>query len=429
MLDKSTNSEEVPQLIERHLLEQYSIDRRGKRVLICNFFVFLTFNINYSHLCLGAVVNDIYLIPSICILIFMLFFSFLLQRKIDNYISKSKENIFCEILENNFGSVCSQLFEVLSVIWIGLYFIATFIIGKEIALLLSGENKSEFEIVIKCIYCVSFFTLIVLINAIDSTIWIDINIIISFFINFGIILMIIFYMIYEEKQSKQEIIDKLIGNVFSLKILEWRDKLSQAITIFTSCFNNVIIFFWINKKFKRSNMTVKKHRIFILLNYIFNFLFYSLFITKGILFKFNSQEYYLTFLQKVSEKVLAIPIIILNVVYQILLMNFYLYIIKRVIFRRQKQKIFKQWKYFFSCSAITLFLILFTFWVKNPYNIIIVNNSTVGFIINFIIPSLLLVKKKLTFTNSLILFGTFILFAICLSSAYSIFLVNININN
>ena len=67
MLDKSTNSEEVPQLIERHLLDQYSIDRRGKAVLVCNFFVFLTFNINYSHLCLGAVVNDIYLIPSICI--------------------------------------------------------------------------------------------------------------------------------------------------------------------------------------------------------------------------------------------------------------------------------------------------------------------------------------------------------------------------
>ena len=177
MLDKSTNSEEVPQLIERHLLDQYSIDRRGKAVLVCNFFVFLTFNINYSHLCLGAVVNDIYLIPSICILIVMLFFSFLLQRKIDNYISKSKENIFCEILENNFGSVCSQFFEVLSVIWIGFYFIATFIIGKETVLILfEVKNDENLVIIIKCIYCVSFFFLIVLINAIESTIWIDINI-------------------------------------------------------------------------------------------------------------------------------------------------------------------------------------------------------------------------------------------------------------
>ena len=332
MLDKSTNSEEVPQLIERHLLDQYSIDRRGKAVLVCNFFVFLTFNINYSHLCLGAVVNDIYLIPSICILFVMLFFSFLLQRKIDNYISKSKENIFCEILENNFGSVCSQFFEVLSVIWIGFYFIATFIIGKETVLILfEVKNDENLVIIIKCIYCVSFFFLIVLINAIESTIWIDINIIISFFINFGIILMLIFYMIYGKKQTNTEMIDKLIGNVFKLKIIEWKDKIFNAITIFTSCFNNVMIFFWLNKKFKRSNMTVKKHRIFILLNYVFNFLFYSLFIAKGILFKFDKQEYYLDFLLKADNNKLAIPIILFNVIYQILLMNFYIYIIKRVI--------------------------------------------------------------------------------------------------
>ena len=419
MLDKSTNSEEVPQLIERHLLDQYSIDKRGKAVLICNFFVFLTFNINYSHLCLGAVVNDIYLIPSICILIFMLLFSFLLQRKIDNYISKSKEKIFCEILENNFGSVCSQLFEVLSIIWIGFYFIATFIIGKETVLFLFGEDNNEkLAIIIKCIYCVSFFFLIVLMNAIESTIWIDINIIISFFINFGIILMLIFYMIYEEKQSKEEI----KGKIFKLDIIDWKDnKLSRAITIFTSCFNNVIIFFWLNKKFKRSNMTVKKHRIFILLNYIFNFLFYSLFIAKGILFSFNKQEYYLQFLINNHNR-LSIPIIVFNVAYQILLMNFYIYIIKRVIVRSKQQKLFKQSRYYISCSAITLGLIVLTFWIKNPYTIIIVNNSTVGFIINFIIPSLLLVKKKLTFTNSFLLFGTFILFAICLSCSYSIFL-------
>lgn len=419
MLDKSTNSEEVPQLIERHLLDQYSIDKRGKAVLICNFFVFLTFNINYSHLCLGAVVNDIYLIPSICILIFMLLFSFLLQRKIDNYISKSKEKIFCEILENNFGSVCSQLFEVLSIIWIGFYFIATFIIGKETVLFLFGEDNNEkLAIIIKCIYCVSFFFLIVLMNAIESTIWIDINIIISFFINFGIILMLIFYMIYEEKQSKEEI----KGKIFKLDIIDWKDnKLSRAITIFTSCFNNVIIFFWLNKKFKRSNMTVKKHRIFILLNYIFNFLFYSLFIAKGILFSFNKQEYYLQFLINNHNR-LSIPIIVFNIAYQILLMNFYIYIIKRVIVRSKQQKLFKQSRYYISCSAITLGLIVLTFWIKNPYTIIIVNNSTVGFIINFIIPSLLLVKKKLTFTNSFLLFGTFILFAICLSCSYSIFL-------
>ena len=419
MLDKSTNSEEVPQLIERHLLDQYSIDKRGKAVLICNFFVFLTFNINYSHLCLGAVVNDIYLIPSICILIFMLLFSFLLQRKIDNYISKSKEKIFCEILENNFGSVCSQLFEVLSIIWIGFYFIATFIIGKETVLFLFGEDNNEkLAIIIKCIYCVSFFFLIVLMNAIESTIWIDINIIISFFINFGIILMLIFYMIYEEKQSKEEIKEK----IFILDIIDWKDnKLSRAITIFTSCFNNVIIFFWLNKKFKRSNMTVKKHRIFILFNYIFNFLFYSLFIAKGILFSFNKQEYYLQFLINNHNR-LSIPIIVFNVAYQILLMNFYIYIIKRVIVRSKQQKLFKQSRYFITCSAITLGLIVLTFWIKNPYTIIIVNNSTVGFIINFIIPSLLLVKKKLTFTNSFLLFGTFILFAICLSCSYSIFL-------
>ena len=419
MLDKSTNSEEVPQLIERHLLDQYSIDKRGKAVLICNFFVFLTFNINYSHLCLGAVVNDIYLIPSICILIFMLLFSFLLQRKIDNYISKSKEKIFCEILENNFGSVCSQLFEVLSIIWIGFYFIATFIIGKETVLFLFGEDNNEkLAIIIKCIYCVSFFFLIVLMNAIESTIWIDINIIISFFINFGIILMLIFYMIYEEKQSKEEI----KGKIFKLDIIDWKDnKLSRAITIFTSCFNNVIIFFWLNKKFKRSNMTVKKHRIFILLNYIFNFLFYSLFIAKGILFSFNKQEYYLQFLINNHNR-LSIPIIVFNIAYQILLMNFYIYIIKRVIVRSKQRKLFKQSRYYISCSAITLGLIVLTFWIKNPYTIIIVNNSTVGFIINFIIPSLLLVKKKLTFTNSFLLFGTFILFAICLSCSYSIFL-------
>ena len=234
--------------------------------------------------------------------------------------------------------------------------------------------------------------------------------------------MLIFYMIYGKKQTNTEMIDKLIGNVFKLKIIEWKDKIFNAITIFTSCFNNVMIFFWLNKKFKRSNMTVKKHRIFILLNYVFNFLFYSLFIAKGILFKFDKQEYYLDFLLKADNNKLAIPIILFNVIYQILLMNFYIYIIKRVIVRSKQQKIFKQSRYFISCSAITLGLIVLTFWVKNPYNIIIVNNSTVGFIINFIIPSLLLVKKKLTFTNSFLLFGTFILFAICLSCSYSILL-------
>ena len=168
-------------------------------------------------------------------------------------------------------------------------------------------------------------------------------------------------------------------------------------------------------------MTVKKHRIFILLNYIFNFLFYSLFIAKGILFSFNKQEYYLQFLINNHNR-LSIPIIVFNVAYQILLMNFYIYIIKRVIVRSKQQKLFKQSRYYISCSAITLGLIVLTFWIKNPYTIIIVNNSTVGFIINFIIPSLLLVKKKLTFTNSFLLFGTFILFAICLSCSYSIFL-------
>ena len=62
--------------------------------------------------------------------------------------------------------------------------------------------------------------------------------------------MLIFYMIYGKKQTNTEMIDKLIGNVFKLKIIEWKDKIFNAITIFTSCFNNVMIFFWLNGNFE-----------------------------------------------------------------------------------------------------------------------------------------------------------------------------------
>ena len=391
MLDKTTNSQEVPNLIDRHLLEQLKISKTGPCFLICNFMVFMTFNINYSHLCLCSITNEVYLIPSLFFLVFMFAFSFFLQLKLDNYISKSKDNYFCDILQKNFGSVSSLLFELLSLLWLGLYFMTTFISCKEY--ILSFISEEDLKTIIEWVYVIIFSIIILVFNAFNSSVMTDINIFISYVINIGIISLFVFTVIIS--RDKKFPIEKLTIKKFS-DSKEYKNAFSQSFAIFTSGFTNSLIFFWINKKFKNSNLTVKHHRIFILINYIFNFLLYFAYIFDGLLNDCQKDQYYLTYLitqlkKKESNDKLYYTItniiIALTIVYQLLLINFYFYVIKNVIFRHHKQVIFEKKYYFVWFSLFLVGLISITFWINNPFDIILFNNSTFGFIINFILPS------------------------------------------
>lgn len=393
MLDKTTDSQEVPNLIDRHLLEQLKISKTGPWFLICNFMVFMTFNINYSHLCFCSVTNEVYLIPSLFFLVFMFGFSFFLQRKLDNYISKSKDNFFCDILHKNFGSVSSLLFEVLSLLWLGLYFMTTFISCKKYILNFTRDDLKE---IIGWVYVISFSIIVLVFNAFNSSVMTDINIFISFVINIGIISLFVFTVVISWDRRKQGFLMEKLKIKFFKSSSEYKIAFSQSFAIFNSGFTNSLIFFWINKKFKKSNLTVKQHRIFILINYIFNFLLYFAYIFDGLLNDCEHDQYYLIYLinkflkgetNKTLEYYITNIIIALTIVYQLLLINFYFYVIKNVIFRRHKQIIFEKKYYFLWFSLFLVGLVSITFWIDNPFDIILFNNSTFGFIINFILPS------------------------------------------
>lgn len=370
---------EKEQIQVTNLFEQLKASKQGTRRLIYNFLIFVTYNLSVTHYCLYQVTQSLYLIPTIFLFLMIMIISFLFQRIIDRILTKSKSQSFCQYLEENFGSISALVCEIITVVWVGTFFMITFIVTKS----LIHNYFPECPIWADIIFAILYFIVILLINWVDSTILMEINIVVTIIIIISSFISFLYNMI----SSKC---------VFSANKLWWNNQASakdfyESINILSSSFNMFIILYLINNRLKHSNFSLGKHNSLYTIGYIAEFIFYFLFIIHGYSYSENnnnSKKFFLSIIIKSSEnlKVPELLVIILFIVDQVLHTNFYFFVMKHSFFRPDISRFLTKWK-FVTLFAFILFLsILLGFFCDEPYYVVVVSNATFGFLINFTFP-------------------------------------------
>lgn len=364
--------------ITSNLFEQLKASKHGTKRLIYNFMIFITYNISVTHYCLYQVTQALYLIPTIILFLIIMIISFLFQRKIDSILTKSKSHSFCQYLEENFGSISALICEIITVIWVGTFFMIAFIVTKS----LIHNYFPECPIWADIIFSILYFGVILLINWVDSTILMEINIVITIIIIVGSFISFLYNMF----TSKCD---------FSTAKLWWNNEATpnyfyESINILSGSFNMFIILYFINNRLKHSNFSLGKHNSLYTIGYIIEFIFYFLFIFHGYSFPDSnySKKFYLTIIieSAVPLKVPELLVIILFIVDQVLHTNFYFFVMKHAFFRPDISRFLTKWKFVALFSFVLFLSILLGFFCDEPYYVVMVSNATFGFLINFAFP-------------------------------------------
>lgn len=358
---------------------------KRKCLILFNFFVLITFNINFAHFCIHNINQQLGIIPSAIILITIMGFSFIFQCSFISFLNVSEAFNFGKLIENHFGSLSALIYEIMTVLWLGLCFLSTFStcdLYLSSILEKTNQNISYYQYVISS----GFLVILLLINSCKSTILIHCSIVIAFiihFINFALFIYLLFTRAISI--SKKNLI------TFEKDPLVYY----EAFNAFSSVMNTIIILFWVNIKLKKDfNYSAQQSKVVLSINYVFNFVFYAFYIIEGI-FEYSeqtNQKHFLLYLlnekkTKSNPAFLIIHIFIsLNILYEIFLTSFYFFVLRKMIFRIQTREFFIGKRYYLYFTPLLLIVLVLSLGLNNPYRIILINNGTFGFIINFIFP-------------------------------------------
>lgn len=368
---------------------------KSKSLIIFNFFVLITFNINFSHFCFHNININLGIVPSGIILTVIMIFSYLFQCSFVSFLIESKAFNFGKLIETHFGSLSALIYEIIALLWLCLSFLSTFITSDTYLSFVIGDNinNSYYQYAIST----GFFIVLLVINSCKSAIFINCSIVISFMMHFLCFGLFIYSLSIRSISIELNTFVNVSGKA---------SYYFEAFSALSSIMNTIIILFWVNIKLKKDfNYSTKQLKIVLIINYLFNFIFYATYIIEG-LFKYNIAiplensnsdndnrtlpEHYLLFLLKENRDNVSLLIcnlfISINIAYEIFLTTFYFFVLKTMIFRTITREFFSGRKYYFYFTPLLLIVLVLSLALNDPYRIILINNSTFGFLVNFIFP-------------------------------------------
>ena len=406
------------------LIQQLKINKAGLNIFLFNALIFITYNININHLYFGYFTKKIGLIQCFLLLIFIGTFSILFQINLIKKLEINNEDTLSAMIQEHFGLLCSQLFEILCFLWVIFNFLITFLTYFHFIIISFFENEDQFKFSnnwFSCIIIMIIFIIVFLIiNSLENSSVIDINIILNFLLDiFSILLM--------GKKLYLGIRDnKIKGKIWENNFDE--NQFIKAICIFSNSFHSLLVLFYVNKKLKLSLYPILEHKKILWINHIMIFLFYSFYIFQGYfdVFEDNDYEYLLSIIiNNTNAKIEDYSLIICNILSQILNINFYLYTIKNSILRNSVQIQFKNKISVFMFTL--LILIIFTvfggfcyFNQVSTYNLSLINNSSFGLLVNFLFPFLFILKYHLRYSSYFLLSVIFLVSSVCLIPLYEV---------
>ena len=407
-----------------NLLEQLKINKNGLKIFLYQALIFIIYNINVNHLYFSFLSSKLGLLLAILILTFFELFSFIFQITLINKMEKNQEDNLVLMLENHFGNLCSLFFKYCCFGWISLNYLYTFLMyihftikiyygEKERSNPIKFSENWKFYIVVIIIFILVFLIIKVFQNSNSF----DLNIFLNFLLN----LFFTFYVgkrIYEGNPNKNKI------NMDS-KNDDLKYNVIKSIYLLPNSFNNLLILFLVNKNLKLSLYPLLEHKKFLFINHFLIYIFYLLFLILGIYYDSkNDEENFLLYIIKDDpiNQLLDFIFVVGNLISQLLNINFYLFIMKNSIIKsNDKLKLIGFKNFIFSLFLLIIggFIGLFCYLNKlSPKNIILINNATFGLLINFLFPSLFILKYTLSFSIYFILGIIFLIFSICLIHVY-----------
>ena len=411
-----------------NLVDQLKINKTGLKIFLYQALIFINYNINVNHLCFRTFVQNLGIIPSLVLLFSIGFFSFIFQIKLIEKLENNQNKNISLLLEKHFGTFCSLLFKILCFGWILYNYLITFLTYLHFLIYL---YYSEDEVKLKdnwkfCICSIGIFIIVfVIINTLENSNWIDFNIFLNLICNV-ISTIFIIKKLYDGISKNEGLENKLY--VKNIK----KNDIIYSICLFSTSFNNLLVLSLVNKNLNLSLYPLLEHKKFLLINHFIIFLFYSLFIFQSAFDIFDTdkkedQELSLLILIIDSGKIKEIfnlIFVISNLLSEFLNLNFYLYSMKKAILKSNEKFKFTGFKHFiftfFILIIVSLIGLKCYFNKVFPKSLILINNSTFGFIINFLIPSLFILKYSLSFSSYFLLSFIFLMFSICLSHIYEL---------
>ena len=365
---------------------------------LLNVVLFSLYNLNTAHYVFYSTMKSIHFVPSLIIFIFMFIGSYCLYKELENILTKANSYSFCLYLEENFGSLCSYIYEIISVLWCGIFILIAYVITKLLLQELLGNDTVEFKYIMSACFCV----IIIALNVYESFWMSVINAIITIITTICIIISMILLII-----EKKNINDKsLIPQEFTKDVYFG---IYSGINVFFASFNLFIVFFQVNHNLTKANFQKKKRSNIFLIGYAFHLIYYVIFLIYSLYESTPSNNNnFISILFNNKENFINKILLICFIVEQILHSNFYLSTLKQVIFKSNLKRLLDNRKFIILLTFVTIAAMFIGSVItdkndNNIDNIILIGNATLGMIVNLIIPGFVLLKSKFTFKSILLL--------------------------
>ena len=343
-----------------NLIEHISSLKTSPKLLIYIFINYLNFNGNISFLLCSKFINDIGIINILFINIFIILCSYFFQNQIKKkYIHKN----YCSIYEENFGSFCAKIIEI--IVKLFLYCNICFVF-----ILINIFSKKVFSDLIFILLSILFFLIILIFNFFDNKIIFNISNYLSFLIKF----YNIYYFISNCNFEKDK---------FKIKTNQFNNY-KLTFFIFSSFYNNMLIFYWVNNKFEKSKYDKKKFKIIV---FIFNFIYTILY-----LIRYDQNKNLFEFENFKTDDKIFFFLLIIDITIYIL---FYNNLIEKKIIRQN----FQSFNYKLIYKFLNLIIIfIFSILISKEENILLYLIYIINIllcILNWGMPTLFIIKYKL----------------------------------
>lgn len=351
-----------------NLIDQISSLKIGPKLLIYIFINFLNFNGNISFLLCSKFIKEIGIIYILLINIFIIYCSYFFQNQIK---IKNIHKNFCSIFEENFGSFCAKTIEIIVNVFLYCNIFFIFIILK----IVFNEYEKFYNFLIYFLFSIIFILITFIFNKFEIRNIFYISNFLSFLIKFYNIYYFISNFNFERDNFKIKINN---FNNFKLTFL-----------IFSSFYNNNLIYYWINNQFIKSKYDNSYKKKFKLIVFIFNFIYVVLYILgsqKRNLFEFDNLQ--------TKDKIFFSLLIIDTILYII----FYNNLFEKKIIRKNFDNFNFTFKFVMILVIICLSIIIEAN-IKNKENILLYLIYIINIllcILNWGLPTLFIIKYKLT---------------------------------
>ena len=351
-----------------NLIDQISSLKIGPKLLIYIFINFLNFNGNISFLLCSKFIKEIGIIYILLINIFIIYCSYFFQNQIK---IKNIHKNYCSIFEENFGSFCAKTIEIIVNVFLYCNIFFIFIILK----IVFNEYEKFYNFLIYFLFSIIFILITFIFNKFEIRNIFYISNFLSFLIKFYNIYYFISNFNFERDNFKIKINN---FNNFKLTFL-----------IFSSFYNNNLIYYWINNQFIKSKYDNSYKKKFKLIVFIFNFIYVVLYILgsqKRNLFEFDNLQ--------TKDKIFFSLLIIDTILYII----FYNNLFEKKIIRKNFDNFNFTFKFVMILVIICLSIIIEAN-IKNKENILLYLIYIINIllcVLNWGLPTLFIIKYKLT---------------------------------